>query len=78
MAEAYGRQAQLMVGSLTAAVVRGQRGGRIPAELGPLRVAILISAIVDGFANAAALTGPDEMDAMTTLFEILVLDAGPE
>ncbi len=40
LAEAYGRQAQLMVGSLTAAVVRGQRGGRIPAELGPLRVAI--------------------------------------
>ena len=78
LAEAYGRQAKRIADSLTASVVRGQRGDRIPAELDPIRVAALISAIVDGFANAAASTSPDDMDAMTELFETLMLDARPE
>ena len=39
---------------------------------------MLVSAIVDGFANAAASTNPDEMDAMTSLFETLILDVQPE
>ena len=78
LAEAYNRQAKLMAGALTAAVVRGQQGGRIPAELDPLRVAMLVSAVVDGFANAAASTGADDMDAMANLFGALVLDVCPD
>ncbi|MEU7219672.1 TetR/AcrR family transcriptional regulator [Nocardia iowensis] len=58
---------------LAEAVVRGQGAGLIPADLDPIEVARLVSAVVDGFAHAAAATDPIAMDRLTELFETLLL-----
>lgn len=47
----------------------------IPAEYDPVQVARVIGAIVDGFAHAAAVTEPAEMDGVNQLFESLVMNA---
>ncbi len=76
LGEAYAAQATRMAEAVMAAVVRGQQGGLIPADLEPGRVATLIGAIVTGFAHAAVSSDPDGMDGMTALFQTLVLDSG--
>ena len=58
LAEAYAPAGPAMVDSLTAAVVRGQGVAESRSNWVPFGWRSLISAIVDGFANAAALTGP--------------------
>lgn len=78
LAEAFATQAVRMAEALTAAVRHGQDDGLIPSDRDPAAVAQLISAIVDGFAHAAARTDPAAMDTMTDLFESLLLNAGAE
>lgn len=75
LADAFGRQGARMTDALARSVVEGQRGGLISPDLDPVQVARVISAIVDGFAHAAAVTEPSEMDAVNRLFESLLLDA---
>lgn len=76
LTEAFAKQAVRMTETLAAAVCHGQEHGLIAADLDAVEVAHLISAIVDGFAHAAAATDPAAMDAMTALFDSLLLDAG--
>ena len=59
--------------SLAEAVMAGQQGGHIPADADPLLVAGMISAVVDGFAHAAASVDAAALDAMTQLFDALIL-----
>lgn len=72
---AFARQGGRITDALARSVAEGQRGGRIPAEYDPVQVARVIGAIVDGFAHAAAVTEPSEMDGVNRLFESLLLDA---
>lgn len=76
LTEAFAKQAVRMTETLAMAVRHGQDHGLIPPDRHPVAVAQLISAIVDGFAHAAASTDPDTMDTMTALFDSLLLDAG--
>ena len=78
LAEAFASQGTRMVESLTEAVRRGQDSGLIPAAEDAVQIARMISAIVDGFARAAAAADPAEMDAMNRLFETLLLDASAD
>lgn len=78
LAEAFARQGTRMIGSLTDAVQRGQADGLIPAGEDPVQVAHMISAIVDGFARAAAAAAPEQMDGMNRLFEALLLRSPDE
>lgn len=83
LSQGYARQGARMTDALARSVVEGQRGGRISSEYDPVQVARVIAAIVDGFAHAAAVTEPDEMDGVNRLFETLLLNAaagkrGPE
>ncbi|OLO99096.1 TetR family transcriptional regulator [Mycolicibacterium porcinum] len=71
----YARQGARMTDALARSVVEGQRAGLIPAEYDPVQVARVIGAIVDGFAHAAAVTEPEEMDGVNRLFESLLLNA---
>lgn len=71
----YARQGARMTDALARSVVEGQRGGRISSEYDPVQVARVIGAIVDGFAHAAAVTEPEEMDGVNRLFESLLLNA---
>ncbi|BBX27200.1 TetR/AcrR family transcriptional regulator [Mycolicibacterium alvei] len=75
LAEAFARQGARITDALARSVVDGQRGGLIPAEYDPVQVARVIGAIVDGFAHAAAVTEPAEMDGVNQLFESLVMNA---
>lgn len=75
LAPAFARQGARMTDALARSVVEGQRGGLIPADLDPVQVARVIGAIVDGFAHAAAVTEPSEMDGVNRLFESLLLEA---
>ncbi|QZA06969.1 TetR/AcrR family transcriptional regulator [Mycolicibacter heraklionensis] len=75
LTEAFGKQAVRMTETLAAAVRNGQDHGLIPADRDPVAVAHLIGAIVDGFAHAAAATDAAAMDAMTALFDSLLLSA---
>ncbi|MBU8809285.1 TetR/AcrR family transcriptional regulator [Mycolicibacterium goodii] len=72
----FATQAARMIDALTQAVRMGQEAGHIPAELDPVRIAHLVSAIVDGFALAAASADPDDMDGMNELFQSLLLGTG--
>lgn len=76
LTEAFAQQAARMAETLTMAVRHGQDHGLIPPDRDPVAVAQLISAIVDGFAHAAASTDPDTMDTMTALFDSLLLSGG--
>ncbi|MCG7606444.1 MULTISPECIES: TetR/AcrR family transcriptional regulator [Mycobacterium] len=71
----FARQGARMTDALARSVVEGQRAGLISAEYDPVQVARVISAIVDGFAHAAAVTEPAEMDGVNRLFESLLLNA---
>ncbi|ODR27224.1 TetR/AcrR family transcriptional regulator [Mycolicibacterium porcinum] len=71
----FARQGARMTDALARSVVDGQRAGLIAAEYDPVQVARVIGAIVDGFAHAAAVTEPEEMDGVNRLFESLLLDA---
>ncbi|OCB12533.1 TetR family transcriptional regulator [Mycolicibacterium porcinum] len=71
----YARQGARMTDALARSVVEGQRAGLISVEYDPVQVARVIGAIVDGFAHAAAVTEPEEMDGVNRLFESLLLDA---
>lgn len=75
LTEAFSKQAVAMGETLAAAVRHGQEHGLIPADRDPVAVAHMISAIVDGFAHAAATTSPTAMDDMTALFDSLLLGA---
>ncbi|PQM46601.1 TetR/AcrR family transcriptional regulator [Mycobacterium talmoniae] len=75
LTEAFVKQATRMTETLATAVRHGQDHGLIPPDRDPVDVAHLISAIVDGFAHAAAATDPVAMDALTEAFESLLLDA---
>ena len=74
LAEVFGKQAAMMTEVLADAVTAGQAGGLIAAELDPVEVAVLISAIVDGFAHAAVTNDPAAMDRLNLLFGQLLLD----
>ncbi len=74
LAESFATQGARMADALTDAVRSGQDAGDIAADLDPVRVARLISAVVDGFAHAAVSADPDEMDNMNELFQSLLLD----
>ncbi|MGV0808170.1 TetR/AcrR family transcriptional regulator [Mycolicibacterium setense] len=71
----YARQGARMTDALARSVTAGQQGGLIAAEYDPVQVARVIGAIVDGFAHAAAVTEPAEMDGVNRLFESLLLNA---
>ncbi|MUL81329.1 MULTISPECIES: TetR/AcrR family transcriptional regulator [unclassified Mycolicibacterium] len=75
LSTAFARQGARMTAALAHSVAEGQRGGLIPAEYDPVQVARVIAAIVDGFAHAAAVTEPSEMEGVNRLFESLLLDA---
>lgn len=75
LSAAFAKQGERMANTMTAAVAAGQRAGLIPAELDPAPVAGMISAIVDGFAHAAANVDAEAMDRMNLLFDELLLDA---
>ncbi|MBU9763811.1 TetR/AcrR family transcriptional regulator [Mycobacterium sp. TNTM28] len=74
LSEAFTKQAEAMTTTLSKAVSSGQRAGLIPQELDPVAVAGMISAIVDGFAHAAANTDVAVMDSMNQLFGRLLLE----
>ncbi|WP_280833609.1 TetR/AcrR family transcriptional regulator [Mycolicibacterium frederiksbergense] len=76
LSAAFARQAARATEALAQAVAAGQEGGLIPAEYSPVQAARVIIAIVDGFAHAAAITKPDEMDGVNRLFESLLLGVG--
>ncbi|CRZ15991.1 TetR/AcrR family transcriptional regulator [Mycolicibacterium neworleansense] len=71
----FARQGVRMTDALARSVVEGQRGGLISTEYDPVQVARVIGAIVDGFAHAASVTEPKEMDGVNRLFESLLLNA---
>lgn len=73
LTEIFAEKTEGMRASLAEAVRAGQEGGHIPADADPLLVAGMISAVVDGFANAAASVDANALDAMTQLFDALVL-----
>lgn len=75
LTEAFAKQAVAMAETLTAAVRHGQAHGLIPADRDPAAIARMISAIVDGFAHAAATSTPADMDDMTALFDLLLLES---
>nr|CRL70816.1 TetR family transcriptional regulator [Mycolicibacter nonchromogenicus] len=75
LTEAFTKQAVAMAETLTAAVRLGQDHGLIPADRDPAAIARMISAIVDGFAHAAATSSPADMDDMTALFDLLLLES---
>ncbi|MGV0813345.1 TetR/AcrR family transcriptional regulator [Mycolicibacterium boenickei] len=76
LSEAFAKQAEAMTATLSQAVQAGQRAGLIPKDMDPVAVAGMISAIVDGFAHAAANTDVTAMDSMTELFGTLLLESG--
>ncbi|MGE2735398.1 TetR/AcrR family transcriptional regulator [Mycolicibacterium vaccae] len=73
LGESFAKQANRMAETLATAVVAGQQRGLIPADVDPPVAAAMISAIVDGFAHAAASTEVPEMDRITELFDRLLL-----
>lgn len=73
LGEAFARQADRMADVLSTAVAAGQQRGLIASDMEPSEVAAVISAIVDGFAQAAASTEVTEMDRLTELFDRLLL-----
>ncbi len=73
LTEIFAQQTEGMRASLAEAVMTGQQGGHIPADANPLLVAGMISAVVDGFAHAAASVDANALDAMTQLFDALIL-----
>ncbi|GAA2569488.1 TetR/AcrR family transcriptional regulator [Mycolicibacterium diernhoferi] len=75
LSEAFAKQAEAMARTLGEAVTAGQHSGLIPENLDPLAVAGMISAIVDGFAHAAANTDVTVMDQMIDLFGGLLLES---
>lgn len=75
LTEAFAKQAEMMIATLSDSVRTGQEAGLIPAGLEPVAVAGMISAVVDGFAHAAASTDATAMDLMNDLFDRLLLDA---
>jgi AcrR family transcriptional regulator len=75
LSTAFATQGARMTDALARAVVAGQRGGLICTDYDPVQVARVIGAIVDGFAHAAAVTEPSEMDGVNRLFESLLLNA---
>lgn len=74
LSQAFGKQATIMTSALAQAVATGQEGGLIPSDLEPVEVAGMISAIVDGFAHAAASNDPAVMDRMNQLIDCLLLE----
>ncbi|MCM6772551.1 TetR/AcrR family transcriptional regulator [Nocardia sp. CDC159] len=74
LSQAYSRWATAMHDSLTDSVRAGQQAGAIPADLDPGQVARMITALVDGFAHAAAASDPISLDTLVLLFETLVLE----
>ena len=75
LSEAFAKQAEAMARTLGEAVIAGQHAGMIPENLDPLAVAGMISAIVDGFAHAAANTEATVMDQMNDLIGGLLLES---
>lgn len=75
LAGAFANVGDRLTGALSRAVAAGQDSGLIAADLNPVHVARVIGAITDGFAHAAAVTEPEEMDCVNRLFEYLVLSA---
>ncbi|BBZ00574.1 hypothetical protein MCHIJ_00110 [Mycolicibacterium chitae] len=78
LSEAFGKQAATMAEALAGAVATGQEGGLIPTDLDPVEVAGMISAIVDGFAHAAASHDAAAMDRMNQLIDTLLLEPGAD
>ncbi|WP_067721332.1 TetR/AcrR family transcriptional regulator [Nocardia yamanashiensis] len=76
LSEPFSAVSERMTEGLSDAVRLGQSAGLIPADLDPREVARLVSAVVDGFAHAAAATDPIAMDRLTELFETLLLESG--
>ncbi|MEZ0362370.1 TetR/AcrR family transcriptional regulator [Mycobacterium sp. pUA109] len=76
LADAFAAQAVRVTETLTLAVREGQRGGLIPADHDPVQVAHVVNAIIAGFAELSAGRDPAAMDAITELFEALLLDPG--
>jgi AcrR family transcriptional regulator len=77
LTQAFAKQAAMMITMLSDAVKGGQDAGLIPVDLDPVAVAGMISAIVDGFAHAAAATDVTAMDRMNDLFDSLLLEPDP-
>ena len=75
LTQAFAKQAAMMISTLSDAVQIGQDAGLIPGGLEPVAVAGMISAIVDGFAHAAASVDVAEMDRMSDLFDDLLLES---
>lgn len=75
LTQAFAKQAAMMISTLSDAVQTGQDAGLIPGGLEPVAVAGMISAIVDGFAHAAASVDVAEMDRMSDLFDDLLLES---
>lgn len=75
LSEAFAKQAEAMARTLATEVTAGQEAGLIPQDLEPLAVAGMISAIVDGFAHAAANADVTVMDQMNDLFGELLLES---
>lgn len=76
LSAAFAKQAEVMTATLSQAVAAGQRAGLIPKDMDAVAVAGMISAIVDGFAHAAANTDVVAMDSMNQLFDTLLLEPG--
>ncbi|MGV0738622.1 TetR/AcrR family transcriptional regulator [Mycobacterium syngnathidarum] len=76
LSAAFAKQAEAMTTTLSQAVAAGQRAGLIPTDMDAVAVAGMISAIVDGFAHAAANTDVAAMDSMNQLFDRLLLEPG--
>lgn len=73
LAPAFEKQAAVMTEALTHAVTVGQSGGRISADLDAAQIAVMISAVLDGFAHAAVVHDAAEMDRMVRQFDELIL-----
>lgn len=73
LAESFAAQAQLMGTTLVDAVVRGQAASEIDSDLEPGQVAMVIRALVTGFAHTAVAYTSEEIDRAAELFTTVLL-----
>lgn len=74
IAHTFAKQIDRIAEILVSAVREGQQCGLIAVDRDAAEVARLINAIIYGFAHAAAATDAVAMDAMTELFDALLLE----